>query len=80
MKNCIGKFTLTACSLVSAIGEHEVAIVNETVSLVDPSNPRIVAKANNTAVQPLIKGNHPLHFSTLAGLVNLQSPETRDER
>ena len=70
VQNCVGKFTLTACSLVSAIGEYKVAIDNNTVSLVDPSNPRIVAKANNTAIQPLMPQSL-LHFSTLAGLVNL---------
>lgn len=70
--NCSGVLNYTACNLVSAIGEYDVLIKNNTISLTSLLEPKIVALANNTRVQPYDeqRQNHP---STLAGISYLGS-------
>jgi hypothetical protein len=70
VEDCEGTLHWSACTLQSAIGEYEVRIENNAVSL-ESLAPRIVAIANNTAVSheyhPM-KGGYP---STLASVIYL---------
>ena len=71
--DCVGTFNYSACTLQSAIGEYDVTIDGEVLSLVDAANPTIVALANNTqANSPLMNflGTYG-HNSTLAGILSL---------
>lgn len=50
-KSCIGYLTIESCWYVSAIAEYGVVISDGAISFPEPpSNPNIVAKANNTAI------------------------------
>jgi hypothetical protein len=45
---CVGHFNYTVCTLQSAVGEYNVSINNDKVTLDSPGHPVIVALANNT--------------------------------
>lgn len=50
-KTCTGHVKTTECYLVSAIGEYEVEVTDGIITFTEPpSYPRIVARANNTAL------------------------------
>ena len=72
--HCAGILNLTACTLESAIGEYQVSVSENKTTLIDPSGPRIVAIANNTAVSHRItKQSYGVHKSTLAASVSMAS-------
>ena len=59
-RTCKGHVNATRCWLVSAIGEYNVEVLNGVVTLTEPhSYPRIIARANNTALtSKKIDDNH----------------------
>lgn len=65
-RNCTGTFHETACTLESTIGEYDVTISNQTAVLDDPVHPRIIAVANNTAIDPEVYPHTAAHPSTLS--------------
>ena len=70
VEDCKGTLHWSACTLQSAIGEYDVQIQNNAVSL-ESLAPRIVAIANNTAVS---HEYHPMkgsYRSTLASVIYL---------
>lgn len=50
VRRCVGHLKLTACTLESAIGLYRIGISNNETTLLDPANPRVIAMANNTAI------------------------------
>jgi len=72
---CVGKLFYTTCSLGSAIGEYDIPVRDDVISLDHAEPPRIIAVANNSA--PGNYGGSPsIPFSghgnsTLAGVVDL---------
>ena len=64
-RTCVGKTKETQCSYSSAIGEYRVQIQDGVVTFLEPpSNPRIVAIANNTAVTEDTIRQHDLMYPT----------------
>ena len=73
-EDCVGSLQLQACTLEAAIGEYEVSIVDKKTTPVNPSNPTIIALANNTKVShDSINQNYKNFRSTLAGAVAMAS-------
>lgn len=65
--DCVGTFRMKTCSLHSAIGEYDVTVDHDIVTLASEP-PRIVAISNNTEVNHSVTdGWHP---STLSGVVS----------
>ena len=75
-EDCKGTFEYTICTLQSAVGEYEVLIDHDTVTLA-PTDPTIISLANNTLVnRTTISSTHKYgdkHPSTLSGVVALAS-------
>lgn len=76
-KTCAGPVNSTHCRLQSAIAEYEIQISDNVITLKDPSNPTLIAWANNTAVTNatiskygLQDAGTPWINTTLAGIVN----------
>lgn len=72
---CVGELFYTTCSLVSAVGEYDVPVRDDILSLDHVEPPRIIAVANNSA-PPDAGGSPNISFSgnapsTLAGVVDL---------
>ena len=70
VEHCAGTLHWNACTLEAAIGEYDVRIENNAVTL-ESTAPKIIAVANNTAVSHefhRMKGGYP---STLASVVYL---------
>ena len=75
-KTCAGEFINTDCYLASAIAEYLVTIHDDTITLTGlPSHPKIISRANNTAVTKhtvakygLRSDNGPQVRSTLSGI------------
>lgn len=66
--NGIGAINITACNLVSAVGEYEVIITKDPPSVESSWTPDIIAMANNTQVNYEWQ-SQGYHFSTLGGIV-----------
>ena len=50
-ETCVGHLNTTTCTLVSAIGEYDVLVTNNSLSFLEPpSSPTVIARANNTAI------------------------------
>lgn len=69
LPDCTGILNMTSCNLVSAIGEYDVSVRDNTVNLDKPISPRILAIANNTQVARRWDPNWKWYPSTLAGIV-----------
>ena len=67
--DCVGTLNVTACTLESAIGEYDISIADNVVSLDSPEDPTIVALANNSNVSRDFVPALQAHMSTLAGIV-----------
>ena len=74
---CAGNVNKTTCYLVSAIGEYNVSVTDGVVKFHEPpSYPKIISRANNTAITPDTIERFGLRYaegstyirSTLAGL------------
>ncbi|KAK5163275.1 uncharacterized protein LTR77_010861 [Saxophila tyrrhenica] len=68
MDGCEGTFKYRACTFASAVGEYDVTIDNNRVTL-DQTPPRIVSFANNAAMNHTLDSG--MYQSTLAGIVTL---------
>jgi hypothetical protein len=66
--DCVGTLTYTACTLESAIGEYDVVVKNNQLLMQNLENPRIVARANNTAVDNAYDPISASHKSTLGAV------------
>ena len=76
--HCAGTLNYTACSLRSAVGEYEVMIRDNVVTLENAATPTIVALANNTRMN---RGWDPVdqwHNSTLGGIVEMANSKWDD--
>ena len=67
---CDGSLRYTICTLEHGIGEYEVLVAGNSTTLVNPSAPKLVALANNTAVSDVMDPTGTGHLSTLAGIVD----------
>ena len=67
--DCVGEFTYTTCTLKSSIGEYDITVQGDVVTLDDPSSPRIMALANNTATNRQWNEKQQWYKSTLGGVV-----------
>jgi hypothetical protein len=74
-QTCAGPVNTTSCFLVSAIADYPVIIDNGILSLAEaPYSPKIVARANNTAITKKTVSEYGLNngyggiFSTLTGI------------
>ena len=68
---CVGNFTYTVCTLASAIGEYDVSINGNKATLINPSQPRIIAVANNTKADHSWDRFSAAYSSTLAAQAEL---------
>ena len=68
-KACSGIFNYTICTLESAVGEYDVELDGDTLSLA-PGPPTIIALANNTRVNHEWDQAKQWNPSTLAGIVS----------
>lgn len=77
-KTCAGPVNQTDCILVSAIAAYDVIVTDRVITFAEPpSNPRIITRANNTAVTEetiskfdLQKGSNWIK-TTLSGIANV---------
>lgn len=67
-QDCIGYIELTVCSLESAVGEYNITIENNEITIENAASPRIIGIANNTAVNHNAQPNG-YRLSTLSGVV-----------
>ena len=65
--DCADGIEYTVCSLESAVGEYNITIENDRLSLDSAAYPRIIDIANNTAVNRT-PGSDGFRLSTLAGV------------
>ena len=65
---CIGTFNMTTCSLRSAIGEYNVTIDHDVVTLAS-TPPEIIQIANNARVNHTVSSTNLWHDSTLSGII-----------
>ena len=74
--NCTGTFNYTICTLDAAIGEYNVTVTENKVTL-DSGLPRIVAIANNTRVNRKWDKAENWYPSTVAGIVQIAFQKSR---
>ena len=70
VNDCAGTLSFTICTLDAAVGEYDVLIDNDIVTLASPGVPNIIALANNTQIGAWDEV-HRWHPSTLAGIAAL---------
>lgn len=68
--DCNGDLEVEICSLVSAIGEYNITIEDDKMTVDSAAHPRIIGIANNTAVSQKVAAPGGLYLSTLAGIVD----------
>lgn len=69
-EDCSGHLNMTACTFQSAVGEYDVSIWQDGVTLLNAAQPEIVALANNSAVDRTVYDDGERR-STLAAIVEL---------
>lgn len=80
-KMCTGSLNLTTCSMVSAIGEYDVEIQNDTFKILNAHNPRILSVSNNTAVsEPLLRFLFEEVWYILSVICFVSAKQSRFER
>ena len=66
--DCIGNITYIVCSLESAVGEYNITVEDNQITIDSAANPRIVGIANNSLVSRT-PGSNGYQASTLAAVV-----------
>lgn len=69
--DCKGIFNYTACTFKSAIGEYNVTIGPEGLTVENPASPKIIALANNTMPNHTWSHARTGYPSTLGGIAGL---------
>ncbi|KAK5168607.1 uncharacterized protein LTR77_005916 [Saxophila tyrrhenica] len=70
-RSCVGHVNTTSCYMVSAVGEYEVEITDGVVTFAEPpSYPRIVARANNTALTDKTVADFQLAINHVDNAIN----------
>ena len=89
VRDCVGQFEYNECYYSSAIAQYDVRITNDTIQRLDYDaalHPRIIARANNTAVtdmtaeehglqNPIIAYGQTVTRTTLAGILALTAQQ-----